>query len=280
MAYNVTGTGGSDTLNQSADAGPGTIVGLAGDDSIFTGTGLATVTGDAGNDTVILQAGNTGTVDGGTENDSIFASGNIGSMTLFGRNGADTINTSASTSPQTIISGDDSSDGADSIVAGNTANFIGSIGNFITANGGDDTIHAGSGNDTMMGGSGNDCIFTNLPPGEFGFGSSNLVFGDDGNDTILVDVGSDTIFAGTGDDSVIGHYRNEFGLIRGNEGADTINVSGIGGSIVGDRIRPTPPIRLSPAMRARSCSAMEAPTRSSLRAAAKRWSAASATIPS
>ncbi len=98
MAYDVTGTGGSDTLNQSADAGPGTIVGLAGDDCIFTGTGLATVTGDAGNDTVVLQAGNTGTVDGGTENDSIFANGNNGSMTLFGRNGGDTINTSTSTS--------------------------------------------------------------------------------------------------------------------------------------------------------------------------------------
>ena len=66
MAYTVTGTAGNDTLNQSADTGPGTIVGLAGDDYVFTGTGLATVTGDSGNDTVFLQAGNTGTVNGGT----------------------------------------------------------------------------------------------------------------------------------------------------------------------------------------------------------------------
>ena len=46
MAYQATGTAGSDTLNQSGDTGPGTIVGLAGDNSIFTGSGLATVTGE------------------------------------------------------------------------------------------------------------------------------------------------------------------------------------------------------------------------------------------
>ena len=32
MAYSATGTAGNDTLNQSGDSGPGTIVGLAGDD--------------------------------------------------------------------------------------------------------------------------------------------------------------------------------------------------------------------------------------------------------
>ena len=41
MAYNVTGDAGNNTLNQSGDTGPGTIVGLAGDDSIFSGTMLA-----------------------------------------------------------------------------------------------------------------------------------------------------------------------------------------------------------------------------------------------
>ena len=57
MAYLATGTAGNDTLNQSGDNGPGTIVGLAGDDCIFTGSGLATVTGDSGNDMVVLRAG-------------------------------------------------------------------------------------------------------------------------------------------------------------------------------------------------------------------------------
>src|SRR5215204_2288873 len=118
MAYSATGTACNDFLNQAADTGPGTIVGLAGDDCIFTGTGLAAVTGDSGNDTVVLQTGNTGTVNGGSESDSIFASGNAGSMVLFGSDGLDTINTSASTSAQTIVGGNDSSDGADSILTG------------------------------------------------------------------------------------------------------------------------------------------------------------------
>ena len=34
MAYVATGTAGNDVLNQSTDTGPGTIVGLAGDDII------------------------------------------------------------------------------------------------------------------------------------------------------------------------------------------------------------------------------------------------------
>src|SRR5215203_5686740 len=103
MAYNVTGTNGNDTLNQATDVGPGTIVGLAGDDCIFTGSGLATVTGDSGNDTVVLRAGNTGTINGGSENDSISDNGtNIGSMVLFGGAGADAINVPTSTANQTI----------------------------------------------------------------------------------------------------------------------------------------------------------------------------------
>ena len=88
MAYNVTGTAGNDRLNQTGDTGPGTIVGLAGDDCIFAGTGLATVTGDSGNDSVTLQAGNTGTVNGGSENDSFFGPAALGSLVLFGNAGA------------------------------------------------------------------------------------------------------------------------------------------------------------------------------------------------
>ncbi len=111
MAYVVTGTAGNDTLNQATDTGPGTIVGLAGDDTISTGSGLATVTGDSGNDSVLLQAGNTGTVNGGTENDSIFSPSGLGSMQLFGSDGADTVDTSLASGAQTVVGGNDSSDG-------------------------------------------------------------------------------------------------------------------------------------------------------------------------
>ena len=77
MANTTTGTNENDALNQAGETGPGTIAGLAGDDSILTGSDLVTVSGDAGNDTIALQAGNSGTVDGGSENDSIFAGANI-----------------------------------------------------------------------------------------------------------------------------------------------------------------------------------------------------------
>ena len=46
MAYNVTGTAGNDTLVQISDAGPGTISGLAGNDSIRSGTGIVSISGD------------------------------------------------------------------------------------------------------------------------------------------------------------------------------------------------------------------------------------------
>ena len=59
MAYVVTGTAGNDTLNQQNDNGPGTIVGLAGDDSILQGSGSAQIFGNSGNDTVVTKAGNT-----------------------------------------------------------------------------------------------------------------------------------------------------------------------------------------------------------------------------
>src|SRR5258705_156195 len=121
MAYNATGTAGNDVLNQWGDTGPGTIVGLAGDDSIALGTGLATVTGDSGNDTVIVQAGNTGTVNGGTENDCI--TGSPGSLQSFGSDGADTVSLGGS-SAQTVVGGNDSSDGADCIIVGTGADLI------------------------------------------------------------------------------------------------------------------------------------------------------------
>jgi hypothetical protein len=39
MTYAITGTTGNDTSNQATDAGPGTIVGLAGNDCLFARSG-------------------------------------------------------------------------------------------------------------------------------------------------------------------------------------------------------------------------------------------------
>ena len=54
-------------------------------------------------------------------------------MLLFGSDGADTIDTGASSAPQTIVGGNDSSDGADIILTGGGADLI-------FGNGGNDTI--------------------------------------------------------------------------------------------------------------------------------------------
>jgi Ca2+-binding RTX toxin-like protein len=213
MAYNVTGTSGSDSIDQSGGAGPGTIIGLAGDDSIQTGTGSLVVFGNSGNDTVFLQSGNTGTVTGGSENDLIDDQGaEIGSMVLFGGDGSDTIFVPTSTSSQTIIGGNDSADGGDCI--------IGSAGtDLIFGNGGDDFIGSfPDASGTVIGGQGDDFVLGGV-----------LIFGNEGSDNL---VGNDTatVFGGQGDDAIAGFEGQFFG----NEGADSIDVVGAATVVGGD----------------------------------------------
>lgn len=206
MAYQATGTAGNDTLNQSGDTGPGTIAGLAGDDCIFAGSGLATITGDTGADTVVLRAGNTGTVNSGTENDSIVDNGTaIGSMQLFGGDGADTIFVLNATAAQTIVGGNDSSDGADSVLGG-------SANDMLFGNGGNDTLSGYVGNDTMVGGLGND-LFGDLDVG------NELIFGNQGDDSANTSTGNDTFYGGLGNDSAVVVGGNPLYFM--NEGSDT-----------------------------------------------------------
>jgi Ca2+-binding RTX toxin-like protein len=216
MAYSVTGTSGNDTLDQSADAGPGTIVGLAGNDRIRTGTGAVTVDGGSGEDNIVLQAGNTGTVTGGSENDSVSSNGfAIGSMLLLGNEGADTILGGPAVGPLTIQGGNDSADGGD-LLAGGSGDDI------VFGNGGQDSLTGLAGNDTLVGGFNNDSIFH---PDLLGPGGDDLVFGNEGDDTINVFPGNDTIFAGQGNDFVFtsGVGRQQ---VFGNEGNDTIIAAG------------------------------------------------------
>jgi Ca2+-binding RTX toxin-like protein len=213
MSYNVLGTVGNDTLNQTVDNGPGTIVGLAGGDCILAGLALVSVIGDSGSDTIVLQDANTGTVHGGTENDSIVSNRNslspvlpsIGSMQLFGGEGADVIDVISAAS-LTIVGGDDSNDGPDSIGSGTG-------GDIIFGNGGNDTVNDSGGNNTIVLGFGTDSL--SVAEG------SSLVFGNQGNDTmVLPGTGTSTVFGGSGDDSL---RALAAGLVFGNEGNDTID---------------------------------------------------------
>src|SRR5262245_7219641 len=217
MAYNLTGTLANDTLNQSGGIGPGTIAGLAGDDSLLTGRGIVTVFAVAGAATVVLPRaaiGNTGMIDGGSGNDSIFADRAFATtiadmMTLFAGDGSDTINMSDGTGRQTIVGGNDTSDGGDSIVASRGDDLV-------YGNGGNDTLYGGDGNHTLIGGFGNDYLF------ELDIRSDDLVFGNEGNDIIEVDMGNDTVFGGLGDDFLRGSYYGGDVQYFGNEGADTL----------------------------------------------------------
>jgi serralysin len=207
MAYNITGTAGNDTLNQHGDTGPGTIIGLAGNDSILTGSGLVVAYGNSGADTVLLQSGNTGNVYGGFENDSICTSGAIGTMGLLGNEGADTIDASAATALQNIVGGNDSNDGADSLTGGSGTDVI-------FGNGGNDTLNGRAGANVLIGGFGQDSLYT-----ETGF--DDYVFGNEGDDTINSFTGNDSVWMGQGHDS-IGWTGDGNPIIHGNEGHDTV----------------------------------------------------------
>ena len=159
----------------------------------------------------MLRAGNTGTVNSGTENDSIVDNGAaIGSMQLFGGDGADTISAVNATGAQTIVGGNNSSDGADSLRGGSTNDLL-------LGNGGNDTLSGYIGNDTMVGGVGND-LFGDLGP------DNELAFGNQGNDTFDISAGNDTIWGGLGDDSVVDPQDGR-SLYFGNEGNDTVDAS-------------------------------------------------------
>src|SRR5262245_36122226 len=165
MSYNIVGTSGNDTLNLRGEAGPGTVVGLAGSDCIFGGTGAASISGESGNDTVVLlHTDNSGTIDGGIQNDSIFADGAVGSLLLLGGDGRDSINMGNATAPQTILGGNDAADDADTITGGKGNDLI-------FGNGGNDTLSAVSGHDTLIGGFGSDSVYTAGGP------FADLVFG-------------------------------------------------------------------------------------------------------
>jgi Ca2+-binding RTX toxin-like protein len=218
MAYVATGTAGGDTLDQSSNTGPGTIVGLAGDDAIFIGSGLATVTGDSGNDSVFLQTGNTGTVNGGTENDFIISTFNVGSMQLFGGDGADTIFVTNASAAQTIVGGNDSSDGNDFMFSGTGADLV-------FGNGGNDTLANPGGNDTFVGGFGNDFV-------QLIAAGSLLYFGNQGNDTVIAPAASGTLYGGLGND-VLAAFGTGSLLAFGNEGSDTVQVQAADVTVVG-----------------------------------------------
>ena len=137
---------------------------------------------------------------------------------MFGNEGNDTVDAVTNTGGLTVVGGNDSADGSDSIFTGVGADLL-------FGNGGNDTISVGLGNDTAVAGFGNDCVL------DVGAGGNNLYFGNEGNDTLasVASPGQNTVFGGLGNDSI--RMSQDAGLatntdsLQGNEGNDSIQGS-------------------------------------------------------
>ena len=169
--------------------------------------------GNQGNNSIFVSPG-ADTVFGGLGNDSIFQGGGGGSPNWFGNEGNDTMDAAASDAV-TLVGGNDSADGGNSLVSGTGADLI-------FGNGGNDTIlPGGTGANTVVGGQGGDCIASGT--------GADLIFGNEGNDTVDAGGGANTVFGGQGNDTIRGGIGRE--TIQGNEGNDTIDGDVVGGSI-------------------------------------------------
>ena len=107
----------------------------------------------------------------------------------------------------TIVGGNDSADGNDSLTGS-------AGGDIIFGNGGADSIVGNGGPDTIIGGFNADTIVAGT--------AADFIFGNEANDTINTGggAGADTVFAGQGDDSVLAADGRD--TLLGNEGNDTI----------------------------------------------------------
>lgn len=137
-------TSGDDELSLDA---PGTLNGLAGDDSLIGSSGADTLIGGDGNDT--LKGSDTDTdlrdaIYGGDGNDEI--SGAHGNDELRGDNGNDTI---------------DGGFGVDTVIGGNGNDVLsgGAFSDVVFGGNGNDFINGGFGSDRLNGGEGADQFF-------------------------------------------------------------------------------------------------------------------------
>ncbi|MEX6775634.1 calcium-binding protein [Limnospira fusiformis] len=224
-------TSGPDQYNQDAPFAPrpDTILGLGGNDTIFTSTlGGTLVYGDSlvgsdlsGND-VLVARGPGDTLFGGPGNDSLV--GRAAGVALVGGDGRDTI---VAEQPATLYGGA----GRDLLVAV-------SGGNLMFGNQDEDTILGGlQGNDTIYGGQGNDRIgFYNasgqsnvglvVPPAVGGANQgNNWVNGNIGNDTIVGINRGDSLYGGQDNDFIVGVGSGSY--LSGDQGNDTLAAANI-----------------------------------------------------
>ena len=192
----IFGNGGNDILDVSTTAvviDNNTAIGGFGDDSIVRNTtgGTDLAFGNEGNDTIYLSGGND-TDFGGLGNDCLYYVTGSGNPLFFGNEGNDTVIATTATAA-TVVGGQNSADGNDTILTGAGADLV-------FGNGGNDTINVANGANTVVGGFGNDTITAGT--------AADLVFANESNDTVSAGDGNNTVFGGQGNDSILGRRRS------------------------------------------------------------------------
>ncbi len=251
------GGSGNNTFNASAfTAGPVTLAGGGGNDSLVGSTlndvlnggdGIDSLTGGLGNDTLDGSLGNDVLIETTNANVTFSATqvvggvGGVGTdnyigielVQLTGGVAANKFDLSAFTGNATVSGGG----GNDTLIGGSGNDVLtGGGGNesFI-GNGGNDTINAGAGSDTLNGGDGNDKL-----SGQGG--SGDVLTGGAGNDTLDGGAGSDAItetgdggfvvtnisLVGNGTDVIVGV---ELVGLQAGTGDDLLDASAFGGSV-------------------------------------------------
>ncbi|WP_406736726.1 Hint domain-containing protein [Thioclava sp. GXIMD4215] len=198
----VLGGAGNDTIFTGDDNDY--IEGGDGDDSINAGYDDDTVLGGAGNDSIIAGEGSD-YVEGGDGDDTIY--GGIGPTSGLDVNLPDTAGDKVTDNGMdTLIGGA----GNDVIYGEDDDDSIeGGIGDdYLDGGVDDDTLKGDEGNDTLIGGQGND-----------------LLEGGAGDDLLEGGTGTDTVSGGDGNDTIIGGGDND--VLQGNAGRDLFKITPI-----------------------------------------------------
>jgi len=202
------------------------LMGGGGDDVITvsapdaTFTATLTVDGRGGHDTIDTTAVWQDIVLIGGEGNDVLTAGD-GNDQLIGGSGADSLDGGP---------GDDTlrgQDGDDQLVGGDDQDRIlaGDGNDTVDAGSGHDTVTGHDGNDSIDGGSGNDSLDGNAGDdtihGELG---NDIITGDTGNDSLVGGGGDDTVAGQTDDDTVLGGPGDD--LLTGGDGNDYMESEG------------------------------------------------------
>jgi Ca2+-binding RTX toxin-like protein len=231
----------SDSLYIFGSGGSDTVLGSAGNDSIYGGNDNDYLLGQGGNDTINGEAGfdiifggsGVDTISGGELNDTIF--GGIGNDAIYGGNGED------------YLYGEEDNDsiyggyGFDVIygqagndtIYGEGVTFVGDLETTTAPASGvgiNDTIFGGIGNDAIYGGIGEDYLYGEEDNDSihgndgldviYGQAGEDYLYGDAGNDYLVGGAGFDQLYGGDGIDQLNGENGNDF--LYGDAGDDSL----------------------------------------------------------